>query len=491
MPLYPAASDQVLNPSQIVAQNQQTQLGNLQLQNQKLALQSAQQELPYKSQQLQNQSTLSDLSVTQAKNNMVLQLLGNVKDQNSYDQAKAIAQSEGLPTNHLPPQYDPSIVNQLSMSALSLKDQFDYKLQQQEQQRKNYDSGFTPSGSAGNLPAENSPVPINGTAGATNSGTPLSVQNNNPGNLKDTNGNFMQFNSPQEGMFAMKKDLLAKIGGASDAMKKNYGDNYQPTLTNVISTYAPSSENNTSAYISTVAQKLGVDPNKPLDKTDIDRLATAMTGVEGGQTAGQYFNGEQNTGNSQIPQFANKAERDAYYATKGKLDAQNVLASGKTEELTNRLIQNLQAMKNINNDVPQSGFIPASAKAYVSQGLQANGIGQGKSATAYEQWNQINNQQILSEIQQFIASGGANTRVNQTLEKIARDASGISADFSPQTRSAMIDNALSELQNKKIGAENLASDNKNAPKSAYVPIPVVTSDKSPSVNGWSYGGIVK
>lgn len=169
----------------------------------------------------------------------------------------------------------------------------------------------------------------------------------------------------------------------------------------------------------------------------------------------------------------------------GKTDVQNLEASNKAQELTDRLTKNLQAMLRLNDAVPQSGFIPVGGKAYLSRALGANkdnllgkvvdfagGDTTGDAATAYDQWNQINNQQVLSEIQQFVASGGANARVNQTLEKIAQAASSIHPDASPQSRKAQIENALSELQNKNISGQNLVKANQGQPSSVYKDLPV-------------------
>jgi hypothetical protein len=120
---------------------------------------------------------------------------------------------------------------------------------------------------------------------------PLSVRNNNPGNLRapGSDQGFMQFASAQEGMDAMRGDLRAKITGASPAMRSRLGDQYSPTLRNLISVYAPSSENDTNGYIAFVARQTGLDPDQPLSEADIDRLMPAMIEQEGGQVALQHF----------------------------------------------------------------------------------------------------------------------------------------------------------------------------------------------------------
>lgn len=162
----------------------------------------------------------------------------------------------------------------------------------------------------------------------------------------------------------------------------------------------------------------------------------------------------------------------------GTLSAENTESAKKADELTNRLEQNLNAMLKLNDNVPSSGFIPAGGKVYFDQALASNGLGKGDAATAANQWDQINNQQIISEIQQFVASGGANTRINQTLDRIVQAASGINKSDLPQSRKAQIMNALAEIKNKNVSSQNIAGANQQ-----YQPIPVTTPQQSTPPQG--------
>jgi len=96
---------------------------------------------------------------------------------------------------------------------------------------------------------------------------------NNPGNLKNPGGvGFQTFESPVAGLLAMSDQL------------QRYGQRGINTVGSIVSTYAPSSENNTAAYAASVAKSLGVDPNAPLNLNDPNiraRLATAMLQQEG------------------------------------------------------------------------------------------------------------------------------------------------------------------------------------------------------------------
>lgn len=109
---------------------------------------------------------------------------------------------------------------------------------------------------------------------------------NNPGNLRapgSTSG-FQQFDTPQAGQDAMRHDLLLKVTGKSGAMKAKYGDNYQPTMRNIVSTWAPPSENDTKDYIDFVSSKSGLHPDQALTPQDIDKIMPAMIQREGGKS---------------------------------------------------------------------------------------------------------------------------------------------------------------------------------------------------------------
>ncbi len=151
----------------------------------------------------------------------------------------------------------------------------------QKQQRSNFNNQImgklfgNPSSQMGNGP----------TSG------PLSVRTNNAGMLRPVGSStgFQQFATPEEGLAATKRDLLGKISGKSPIMNERYGQGYSPTITNIISTWAPPSENDTDGYINFVAQKMGISPDEPLTPEQVDVLTQAITQMEGGQEATQYY----------------------------------------------------------------------------------------------------------------------------------------------------------------------------------------------------------
>lgn len=98
------------------------------------------------------------------------------------------------------------------------------------------------------------------------------LRNNNPGNIRrsstpwvglaadQTDASFLQFATPAYGIRAMYKILL------------NYANRGLTTVQDIISTWAPPTENDTQSYIDDVAGSLNVDPGTTLDLNDQNTL---------------------------------------------------------------------------------------------------------------------------------------------------------------------------------------------------------------------------
>ena len=116
------------------------------------------------------------------------------------------------------------------------------------------------------------------------------ITNNNPGNIRYSKSNnwlnqtgqdsdgFTQFKTADDGLRAMYK------------LVNNYQGKGLNTVQDIISRYAPTSENDTASYIKNVSQKMGVDPNKQLQTSDLNSLVSAMVFHENGS---QPYNPEQ------------------------------------------------------------------------------------------------------------------------------------------------------------------------------------------------------
>lgn len=117
-----------------------------------------------------------------------------------------------------------------------------------------------------------------------NKNLPRGIRNNNPGNIEKgqnwknsiegKDDRFLTFKTPEDGIRAMSRLL------------RNYQRMYGlSTLEQIINRYAPHSENPTDTYVSKVAERAGVNPNKNIDLEDdqiMFRVIKAMISFENG-----------------------------------------------------------------------------------------------------------------------------------------------------------------------------------------------------------------
>lgn len=105
------------------------------------------------------------------------------------------------------------------------------------------------------------------------------IRNNNPGNLRSApnavgnDGSFPIFSNPNDGLAAMSRQLQL------------YGSRGNDTPYGIIHTYAPSTENDSQAYINAVTKDTGFGAHEKLDLSDpgvLKRLMTAMIRQENG-----------------------------------------------------------------------------------------------------------------------------------------------------------------------------------------------------------------
>lgn len=129
---------------------------------------------------------------------------------------------------------------------------------------------------------ENSRAPLGATPNT------LGFQNKNPGNLRGKDGKFRTFATFEEGFRAM----ATQVKMYQNAGAKNIRD--------IISTYAPSNENDTEAYIKSVVDYLRREFNADIDDTtELDLSSSKMLGAlvramirqENGAGTDAYFRG--------------------------------------------------------------------------------------------------------------------------------------------------------------------------------------------------------
>ena len=110
------------------------------------------------------------------------------------------------------------------------------------------------------------------------------LRNNNPGNIRistipwdgkvpvsqNTDGDFEQFYNAEDGIRAMARNLLTYYNRGLDTIEK------------MISTWAPSNENDTAAYIRSVSMKTGIDSKAKYPRDNIAPLVKAIIVHENG-----------------------------------------------------------------------------------------------------------------------------------------------------------------------------------------------------------------
>ncbi|CAI0818517.1 lytic transglycosylase [Serratia proteamaculans] len=121
---------------------------------------------------------------------------------------------------------------------------------------------------------------------AQSASAPRGIRNNNPGNLNYVGQNgaalenhatprFARFNSAFEGFAALGKQIKAYYNGTSKAA----GYQKLQSVEDIISRFAPASENNTQGYIDKLSKMLGVGRGESLNIHDPQVLATLMNGI--------------------------------------------------------------------------------------------------------------------------------------------------------------------------------------------------------------------
>lgn len=107
---------------------------------------------------------------------------------------------------------------------------------------------------------------------------PRGIRNNNPGNLNfagqrgahleaGKNARFAAFNTPQDGLNALAKQLAL------------YGSRGTDTINKIVGKYAPASENDTGAYSASLAKALGIAPGAKLNLQDPSTMQGLMRGI--------------------------------------------------------------------------------------------------------------------------------------------------------------------------------------------------------------------
>lgn len=116
---------------------------------------------------------------------------------------------------------------------------------------------------------------------------PRGIRNNNPLNIRIGNVWLGEVREPTDHQFEQFISMEMGIRAGFVILRRYLNRYHRNTVSLIIKSWAPSSENNTSAYIKTVCSLTGLLPDAPLtftDKTTMVDIVDAMIRVECGQS---------------------------------------------------------------------------------------------------------------------------------------------------------------------------------------------------------------
>lgn len=116
--------------------------------------------------------------------------------------------------------------------------------------------------------------------------TPRGIRNNNPLNIRIGNTWLGERADPTDQEFEEFVTIEYGLRAAFIILRRYIRRYKKNTVTSIVSTWAPSSENNTVRYIDTVCDRTGLRPDETIqyeDKVTMCQLVEAMALVECGQ----------------------------------------------------------------------------------------------------------------------------------------------------------------------------------------------------------------
>ena len=191
--------------------------------------------------------------------------------------------------------------------------------------------------------------------------TPAPIRTNNPGALMP-GGKLAEYPSMEEGLRALDQNLAS------------YGKKGINTLSGVISTWAPPSQNDTNAYIAHVAKVTGLDPNQQIDLSNPlvrHQISAGITQMESGRKA-IYAPGQQ-----QAPSFESMGTGDIDAAvTDAFQNPEPKKPAGATGKVVNKVAEFLRGQGRAAAslaDTTIGSVIPSVAGAVTYAGARAIG----------------------------------------------------------------------------------------------------------------------
>jgi hypothetical protein len=208
-------------------------------------------------------------------------------------------------------------------------------------------------------------VPISSVAVGNEGKLPLSIRNNNPGNLRfyesltkpgyvlegavRGEGGFAAFPTPEAGLNAMRRQLII------DTQRNG------KTVSEMLNKYAPASENDTAKYIEFVGKQTGLGPNDRVPADAIPSLMRSMVTMEGGRTATDFYYGGSSAA---APQEKREAEKTVQAV---QVTATETVAIRRANEDQSETLSSLASDFENSTDIQQAQLV--NLDAYHKQSL--------------------------------------------------------------------------------------------------------------------------
>lgn len=218
---------------------------------------------------------------------------------------------------------------------------------------------------------------------------PRGVRNNNPGNIIKGGDNWqgeVQGNDPRYATFASPEAGIRAMGKTLLTYQEKHGLN---SVEAIIARWAPATENNTVAYVATVAKEMGVKPDAALNLRDGDTLAKltrAMIRVENGNqpyTDQQIATGlAAATKGSPLPKASASAQGDPTGPT-GYHELDTLPADWRLHVLQLARSQAHQQMSEARESL--RGRVQDATAAYLANGFAPDAPNEGEFIQAYGQ----------------------------------------------------------------------------------------------------------
>lgn len=110
--------------------------------------------------------------------------------------------------------------------------------------------------------------------------TPRGIRNNNPLNIRIGNTWLGERRNPTDPAFEEFVAIEYGYRAAFCILRRYIRRYHKNTISAIVSTWAPSSENNTQRYIDFVADKMKMRPDETIHYSDVDRMTQLVAAMQ-------------------------------------------------------------------------------------------------------------------------------------------------------------------------------------------------------------------